>query len=225
MRHIIWLMAAGLCVLSACSLTTPVPNQGSTPTVIATIAPEQPTPANTASGEMQIPPAPNQASPQPPSIPGNAHVTQEPNQAAGQPIAEYPYKLQTGAPAALQNFLNSDGCNYLGVGGQVFKLNGQAVTGLVVEITGTLSGNNVLFLGLTGNSQNLGPGGYEIKIGNQPVDSRGTLKIQLFDLNGTPQTPLIPLNTVADCNKNFILVNFSERYPIKTLILLPVMRR
>jgi hypothetical protein len=64
-----------------------------------------------------------------------------------------------------------------------------------------------------------------VKIGNQPVASSGTLKIQIFDLNGTPQTPLVPINTYADCSKNFILVNFSESFPIKTLILFPVVRR
>ena len=147
------------------------------------------------------------------------------NVQAAVPTPSYPYRLQSGTPAELQNFLNTDGCNYLGVGGQVFKLNGDAVTGLVVEITGTLSGKNVLYLALTGTVQNLGPGGYEMKIGTQPVDSTGTLKIQVFDLNGVPQTPLIPINTIADCNKNFVLVNFSEQFPIKTLFLLPVIRK
>jgi hypothetical protein len=228
MRHTIWLLAAGMFLFSACTLTTPTPNQGSTPSAIATVVPDQPAPAETVSGEMQFTATPGLDSKIQTAVPGKTQGANEPglNQnTAGIQTPEYPYRLQSGTPAALQNFLNSDGCNYLGVGGQVFKLNGTAVSGLVVEITGTLSGKNVLYLGLTGNAQNLGPGGYEVKIGTQPVDSKGTLNFQIFDLNGAPQTPLIPFDTSADCTKNFVLVNFSESYPIKTLILLPVMRK
>jgi hypothetical protein len=228
MRHFIWLMAAGLCMLTACTLTTPTPNEVSTPSAILTVIPDQTAPTISTTAEPQATSTPSANTTLSLSTPGVSQVTQEPtpNKAiAGFPKPEYPYGLQIGTPALLQNFLNTDGCNYLGVGGQVLKLNGDAVSGLVVEITGTLSGNNILNLALTGNAQNLGPGGYEIKIGNQPVDSNGTLKIQVFDLNGEPQTPLIPIETFADCNKNFVLVNFSEQYTIKTFILLPVMRK
>lgn len=226
MRHFVWLMAAGLCVLSACTLTTPTPNEVSTPSTIATVAPDQPAPTNTI--EPQASSTPSANTPETLSTPGTLKTTQEPTPSqvtAGFQKPAFPYGLQSGTPATLQNFVNSDGCNYLGVGGQVLKLNGDAVSGMVVEITGTLSGKNILNLALTGSAQNLGPGGYAIKIGDQPVASSGTLKIQVFDLKGTPQTPLIPIDTYADCNKNFILVNFSEQYTIKTFILLPVMRK
>jgi hypothetical protein len=228
MRHFVWLMAIGLCILSACTLSTPAPNEVATPSAIATVNPDQPAPTISNTAELQASATPIVDTAQPPSGPGASQARKEPapNQAvAGFPKPAYPYGLQTGTPALLQNFVNTDGCNYLGVGGQVLKLDGDAVSGLVVEITGTLSGKNILNLALTGNAQNLGPGGYAIKIGDQPVDSSGTLKIQVFDLNGAPQTPLIPIDTFADCNKNFILVNFSEQYTIKTFILLPVMRK
>jgi hypothetical protein len=228
MRHSIWLLAASLFLFSACTLTTPTPNQGSTPSAIATVVPDQVAPTETVSSEMQVNATPAPDSKNRTALPGKTQAANEPglNQnTASLPTPEFPYRLQSGTPAALQNFLNSDGCNYLGIGGQVFKLSGATVSGLVVEISGTLSGKNVLILGLTGNAQNLGPGGYELKIGSQPVDSKGTLNIQLFDLNGAPQTPLIPFNTYADCSKNFTLVNFAESYPIKSRILLPVTRR
>jgi hypothetical protein len=228
MRHFVWLMAAGLCMLSACSLTTPAPNEVSTPSAIATVIPDQPAPTISNTTEPQATSTPTAKTVLPLSTPGVSQATKEPppNQAiAGFPKPAFPYGLQSGTPALLQNFINTNGCNYLGVGGQVLKLNGDAVSGLVVEITGTLSGKNILNLALTGNAQNLGPGGYEIKIGDQPVASNGTLKIQVFDLSGQPQTPLIAFETFADCNKNFILVNFSEQYTIKTFILLPFVGR
>jgi hypothetical protein len=228
MRHTIWLMAAGLVALTACTLSTPTPREAATPTAVATVIPEQPTPSLPDAGELQSTPVSSAVPTSMASTSVVAPATKMPavaNVQAVVPTPSYPYRLQSGTPAELQNFLNSDGCNYLGVGGQVLKLNGDAVTGLVVEITGTLSGKNVLYLALTGTVQNLGPGGYEMKIGAQPVDSTGTLQIQVFDLNGVPQTPLIPINTIADCNKNFVLVNFSEQFPIKTLFLLPVIRK
>jgi hypothetical protein len=228
MRHMIWFLTAGLLMLTACTLTTPAPNDVSTPSAIATVVSDQPAPTLSGAGEPQTLTTPHPALTSQPSVPGEIQVTKVPTTkqvTADLQAPAYPYGLQSGTPAVLENFLNTDGCNYLGVGGQILKLNGDAVTGLVVEITGTLSGKNVLYLALTGNAQNLGPGGYEVKIGNQPVDSSGTLKIQIFDLNGTPQTPLIPIRTVADCTKNFVLVNFSERFPIKTLILFPVVRK
>jgi hypothetical protein len=228
MRHTIWLMAVVLVMLTACTLSTPTPKEAATPTAVATVVPEQPAPTLPDAGDLQPTPTP-QASPTSTASPTVATpATKVPAVArvqAAVPTPSYPYRLQSGTPAELQNFLNTDGCNYLGVGGQVLKLNGNAVTGLVVEITGTLSSKNVLYLALTGTAQNLGPGGYEIKIDTQPVDSTGTLKIQVFDLNGVPQTPLIPINTIADCNKNFVLVNFSEQFPIKTLFLFPVIRK
>jgi len=228
MRHFIWLMAAGILILTACALSTPTPNEVTTPTVVSTVISEQPTATLSDTATPEFTPTPETVSSTKAPASGELQATKKPvtpNIIRVGQEPSYPYGLQSGTPAVIQNFLNTDGCNYLGVGGQVFKLNGEAVTGLVVEITGTLNGKNVLYLGLTGNAQNLGPGGFELKIGNQPVDSSGTLKIQVFNLSGVPQTPLVPINTYADCNKNFILVNFSERFPIKSLFLLPVIRK
>lgn len=224
MRHVIWLMAAGLLILTACTVATPTPNEATTPTVVSTVIPEQPTATLATTATPEVTPTLETVSSTKAPASAELQATKKPV-ASNIPIVgqvpSFPYGLQPGTPAVLQNFLNTDGCNYLGVGGQVLKSNGEAVTGLVVEITGTLNGKNVLYLGLTGNAQNLGPGGYELKMGAQPIDSSGSLKIQVFNLNGIPQTPLVPIKTYADCNKNFVLVNFSEHFPIKSLFLFP----
>lgn len=227
MRHTIWLIAVVLVMLTACTLSTPIPKEVATPTAVATVVPEQPTSTLPDAGDLRTTPAPSVSPTLTVSATVVASATKVPAVAkiqAAIPTPSFPYRLQPGTPAELQNFLNTDGCNYLGVGGQVFKPNGDSVTGLVVEITGTLNGKDMLSLALTGTAQKLGPGGYEMKIDTQPVDSAGTLKIQVFDLNGVPQTPLIPISTTADCNKNFVLVNFSEQFPIKTLFYFPFVR-
>lgn len=122
--------------------------------------------------------------------------------------------VQTGTPVETANFLHPEaGCNWLGVGGQVFGKDEKPVTGLVVEVGGTLADSPVLFLTLTGGNTILGPGGYEITISDQPIASEGSLWVQLFDLNGIPQSEQIYFDTYAEndnCEKNLIIVNFNE---------------
>ncbi len=57
---------------------------------------------------------------------------------------------------------------------------------------------------------NIGEGGYEITLGDHPVDSKGTLWIEVVDNIGNPLSAKIPFDTVKDCSKNFILVNFNR---------------
>lgn len=121
------------------------------------------------------------------------------------------YVLQPGSPAAVPNFLRpSAGCSWSGIAGQVFTVDEIPVTGLVVEIGGFLDGKEVLYMGLTGNSPALGPGGFEITLADHPVASQQQLFMQLFNLDGSPISPLIKLDTFNDCQKNLILVNFRE---------------
>jgi hypothetical protein len=123
-----------------------------------------------------------------------------------------PFILQPGTPVFGPNFLRPDlGCNYSGIGGQVFNSNGQPVTsGLVIEVDGSLEGQPVLVLGLNGDATGLGPGGFLLDLSDHVVNSTGQLWIQVFDLNGVPQTDQIHFDTRADCNQNLVIMNFTE---------------
>ena len=126
----------------------------------------------------------------------------------------YPYRLQPGTPRAMANFIQPDaGCNWMGVGGQVFDIHGQPVTFLVVEVGGVLAGAEVFHLELTGNQTNLGPGGYLVTLSNRPIASSGSLWILLYDLAGQPLSNKIYFSTAQDCDSNFILINFAEAHP------------
>jgi hypothetical protein len=128
------------------------------------------------------------------------------------PAAAVPdYHPQVGSPAWLPNFAHSDlGCNFLGVAGQVFDKNRVPVKMLVVEVGGSLGGNEILGLSLAGNAPVYGPGGYEIQVAGQPVGSSGSIWIQVFDLGGNPLSNRISFDTFPDCNRNMILINFVE---------------
>lgn len=129
------------------------------------------------------------------------------------------YVLQAGSPAWLPNFAQPDlACNFLGIAGQVFDKNRNPVKMLVVEVGGSLGGDEVFGLSLTGNAPTYGPAGYEIRLVDHLVESNSSIWIQLFDLGGNPLSSQIFFDTFADCDKNLILINFVETiFPIPEL--------
>jgi hypothetical protein len=125
-----------------------------------------------------------------------------------------PYLVQANTPVYMKNFAHtSTVCNWMGVTGQVFDANGNPVTKLVVSITGTLNGQTISALSMTGlpSTQAYGPGGYEIVLGSSTLDSVNQLTIQLFDLSGNALTTPMQFSTFNDCSKNLIIINFKHR--------------
>jgi len=155
-----------------------------------TAAPEQPTPENTQ------PPVPSATLPAVPTLP---------------PMK---YSLQPGTPVGLPAFVHTNlGCGWMGVGGQVFALDSTPVQGLVVEMGGTLEGQAISQLSLTGAASDWGPGGYEFTLASQPVESSGTLWLRALDLSGKPVSDKIYFTTYQDCSKNQVMINFIELQP------------
>jgi len=143
-------------------------------------------------------------------------VTPIPIDTPGLPVAPSPtpfpdiwYIIQPGTPVATYNTPHeAAGCSWLGVGGQVFDPDTVPVLGLSILVGGTLDGYQVGSLGTTGMETNIGEGGYEITLADHPVDSSGTLWIQIVDTIGNPLSEKVYFDTVNDCERNFILVNF-----------------
>jgi len=201
-------------ILSACSPLTPNrPGEPIEPTQTLSVPSETPfpipdTPPNT------VTPAPTETSieTEESKVDGSVKSSQPEGVQVITTTTTTRYFLQIGSPVAMANFIAPEaGCNWLGVGGQAFDIHGNPVTNLVVEVGGTLEGREVFHLALTGNSPNLGIGGFAINLANHAVASSGTLWILLYDLTGEPLTSKIGFSTYADCTKNFILVNFVER--------------
>lgn len=121
----------------------------------------------------------------------------------------YPYKVQPGSPVYLPNIFHPEsGCNWLGVAGQVFGENSEPVINIVVEAGGTLEGEPVFGLTLTGLAPDYGSGGYEIYLADHAISSQGTVWIQLFDLAGQVISPQIYFDTFDSCDQNLMLINF-----------------
>lgn len=128
-----------------------------------------------------------------------------------------PYQLQLMNPYYLSNFTHVElGCDWLGVAGQVFSSGGQVQLDILIKAGGELDGKPVeeeMTRPLADSDIDLayGPGGYELTLALSPVDTESTAWVQLFSLGGDPLSEKIYLTTFADCQKNLILMNFSEQ--------------
>jgi hypothetical protein len=115
-----------------------------------------------------------------------------------------------GEPQAIRDYLHEE-CKWMGVGGSVFDLRGSPVTGLIVQLGGTLEGK--LFdmqTSMTGIALQYGESGYEFTIADHPIASNGTLWVQLADQAGLPLSNKIHFNTYDDCQKNLIVITFKQ---------------
>ncbi|HVN53816.1 MAG TPA: hypothetical protein VMT46_05750 [Anaerolineaceae bacterium] len=187
------------------------------------------TPPNITITQISIPLlTPTATIPVPTSTPGDPpSVTFQPQPTApaaqGQAM-QFRYQVQSGSPKYLPNFSRPAlGCAIQSVAGQVFDSNGNPVKLLVVNVRGVLNGKTIDTLGLTGNTTNYGPGGYEVDLGTQVYGSSHSLYIWLSDLEGNPISDRSYFDTYADCQKNITLLNFQITLPYKNY--LPIVSR
>ena len=102
-------------------------------------------------------------------------------------------------------------CTWTGVGGMVMDTTAKGVNNVVVIVQGRINGQPFEGLTLSGLAPGYGAlGGYEVQLSNQLINTTGTLYIGLFDLAGQPLTDPVAFNTVADCGKNLIIMNFQK---------------
>ena len=102
-------------------------------------------------------------------------------------------------------------CNWLGVGGQVFDILGNPLTGIKLRLGGfsveeefefryTKSGNSIIF----------GDSGYEFELGNKPVYSPPVKWVQLIDEEGLPLSAKVHFSTTGHCTQNWIVIDFIQ---------------
>lgn len=143
-----------------------------------------------------------------------APPTETPTPSQGTPEATATgeaFEPQPGSPVLTPNIANDLGCDWMGVGGQAFDLQGDPITdGLSVHLEGTLAGQEYDLDTLTGSAPNLGPGGYLFDLAERPIASDETLWVQLQDTAGVPLSQRVDLTTSSDCEENFVLVNWNQ---------------
>jgi hypothetical protein len=118
-------------------------------------------------------------------------------------------KVQQGSPVAISNFAHPElGCNWMGLAGQIIDVDSQPVKDIVVEVGGTLEGMPIFGLAVTGESSVYGPGGFEIKLENEPIASDDTLWVAVYDLEGNKIISPVYFSTYSGCERNLIIMNF-----------------
>jgi hypothetical protein len=122
------------------------------------------------------------------------------------------YRQQPGTPAYIQMFRQPElGCNWMGVAGQVFDVEGQPISGIVVVVTGAIGEQQVDLVGVSGAVPAYGPGGYELQLSAKPLATSGTLAMTLYDLDGVPLIEPLLFDTKSSCSQNLVLINFQEQ--------------
>jgi hypothetical protein len=121
------------------------------------------------------------------------------------------FDIQQGSPAYEANPYHADaGCNWLGIGGQIFDLDVAPISGILVEVGGTLGDIEITGLTLSGMATDYGDGGYEITLHDAPIASDGEVWIQLLDQANLPLSEQIYFETFDSCDSNLIRINFQQ---------------
>jgi hypothetical protein len=124
--------------------------------------------------------------------------------------AFYRYILQPGSPVYTTNFVDLEaGCSFTGIAGQVFDEAGTLVSGLLVQVTNTQTGD-VVGLDITGPHNSLPAGGYVIQLAEQTLATRGLFQVQIVDFRALPLSEPVIIDTYPDCDSNLALVNFFD---------------
>lgn len=123
----------------------------------------------------------------------------------------YTFDLQASPESISATLFRPDRtCNWAGIAGQAFDLQGRPIPGITVQVTGPMYGKDIQFLSITGSAPIYGLGGYEIFLTDKPSDTKGEYQIRLVDQNGRGLSKRFSFDTSSDCSKNLVIVNFRQ---------------
>lgn len=121
-----------------------------------------------------------------------------------------PFVVQPGNPVQLVNYINDDVCDWMGVGGSVFDMEGDPIVNLGIRLEGELGGNPISLDALSGSFPALSPSGYVFNLSDHPIASDGTIWVYLHDGSGKPLSEQEFIVTSEECGKNFVMVNWRQ---------------
>lgn len=130
-------------------------------------------------------------------------IEPSPTVTPGLAVADITYKPST-------DYFPQSGCNWMGVGGQVFDSKGKPLPNQTLQLGGTLGDKTILDLSLSGTTPKalFGDSGFDFLLGDTPIASTRTLWIQLFDNTSKKLTEKIYFDTFTDCDKNLVFIVF-----------------
>jgi hypothetical protein len=125
--------------------------------------------------------------------------------------SSYTFDLQARPESISARLFNQERtCNWMGIAGQAFDMQGRPIPGITVQVSGPMYGKDIQFLSMTGSANWYGEGGYEIFLSDKPMDTMGEFEIRLVDQLGRGLSPKFKFNTSSDCEKNLVVMNFKQ---------------
>jgi hypothetical protein len=186
---------------------TYTPTNTDTPTATATVpATLQPTFTITATTTITSTAAPT-ATPTETPTPLYSPTPAPPTATFTNTPSPYPFDLREGQVIFTQNFANTAGCAWQGMGGQVFDISQNPLTNIRVHVFGpgldtyATSGTNTLY----------GVAGWEIQVDTKINNT--TYFVELQTAQGTVISGQVQVAFPSDCSKNLALVNFVQTRP------------
>jgi hypothetical protein len=135
---VIALLACGLLPSQEANPAAPqlAPTQLTCPATVCPTCPAPPTATNT------------------PQVTSTPTLTRTPTLTLTPTPIPWQYIKQANSPLYMQNFAHTaEGCNWLGIAGQVFTTSGKTINNIVVNVSGTLNGKALDLLGMSGTSR------------------------------------------------------------------------
>jgi len=171
---------------------TPVPINTLQPTLTPSVTPTFPPPTPTRT-----------PTPTPTDTP-----TPGPSATATATFSPFPFTKDLQSPQYLQNFANNAGCNWMGIAGEVFDLEGNPVAPgqYVVHIWDS----GIDQRAVVGDAPAYGPSGYEQFLFDAPRVQDHS--VQLETSNGTAVSQVYRVQTRASCNQNLVWFNFVQNH-------------
>ena len=120
----------------------------------------------------------------------------------------FPFTKAQSSPNYLQNFANNAGCNWLGIAGEVYDVQGNPVGSGQYRVH--VWGSGIDERPPVGGAPAYGPAGYEQFVFDAPVVR--DYNLQLETVNGTAVSEVYQVQTRASCNQNLLLFNFRQNH-------------
>lgn len=136
--------------------------------------------------------------------------TAQPSEAPETPDLDEFVAIEEGLPLPASEYDPARGCDWMGVAGQVYDIQGLPIKGIRVLVRAVLDGSPIELIGMSGTALIYGESGYEVKLADWPVASSGQATIQLIDQAGLPLSGAYPFDTYDNCDENLILIDFQE---------------
>jgi len=108
--------------------------------------------------------------------------------------------------SGIEYVAHENGCDWLGIAGNATDLQGEGLEDYGVRVRSQAGDLNATVT--TGTAPDFGPGGYELKLGDQP--QLAPYIVQLLNPAGNPVSEEYLVVTSDQCDQNIVIVNFTQ---------------